>query len=109
MFSNLLSKDPSLNPAQSKLPLGTTIGGLLSGGNGGVNLFTLAFFVIGMAFFFSLLTAGFQFISSAGNPQNIQSASTRIMNSLLGLVITLASYMIVRVIAAMIGLPSGII
>lgn len=55
--------------------------------------------VAGIWTFFNLLLAGFDFITAQGDPEKIQNAWQKIFNSLLGLVIIVASF----TIAALLG------
>ncbi len=55
--------------------------------------------VAGIWTFFNLLLAGFDFITASGDPEKIQNAWQKIFNSLLGLVIIVASF----TIAALLG------
>lgn len=75
-----------------------TIGGILT--SGGVNMIDLAFFGVGVAFMASLFIAAFNFIAGQGDPKKIAESNSRIVNSLLGLGITFAAFVIVKIAAS---------
>ncbi len=78
-----------------------SIGGILT--RGGVNLIDLAFFAVGLVFMSSLFIAAFNYAGSQGDAKKISDAGTRISNSLLGLAITFASFVIVKLVASVFG------
>ena len=94
------------NPA-SNIPLTTTLGGLLNLNNG-VNILNLIFFFVGLFFFVNLILAGWDFMMSSGDPKKVAAASTRITNGLIGLIMAITAFVVVRIVTTMIGLP-GII
>ena len=54
--------------------------------------------IAGLAAFVMLVWGGFQYLSSAGNPAAIGDAKDKIKSALLGLLIILASFLILQVI-----------
>lgn len=54
--------------------------------------------IAGLAAFIMLVWAGFEWLTSVGDPAKISSAKDRIFSAFLGLVIILASYLILQVI-----------
>jgi len=54
--------------------------------------------ISGIAAFFALIVGGFEWMTSAGNPSRVSSAKERMSSAMLGLVIILASYLILQVI-----------
>ncbi|OGZ18976.1 MAG: hypothetical protein A2175_01455 [Candidatus Nealsonbacteria bacterium RBG_13_42_11] len=61
----------------------------------------LYYFIIaisGLAVFVMLVWGGFEYLTSTGNPSKIGNAKERITSALLGLLIILASYLILQVI-----------
>jgi len=54
--------------------------------------------IAGIAAFFALIVGGFEWLTSAGNPSRVSSAKERMFSAMLGLVIILASYLILQVI-----------
>lgn len=81
-----------------------TISDLLTGG--GFNVITFIFFLAGLLFFFNLLYAAWDYLLSTGDPKKFQSATTRLINAFMGFVIVLSSFVVVRIVTAIIGLPN---
>jgi len=54
--------------------------------------------IAGIAVFIMLIWGGFQWLTSAGSPAKIADAKDRISSAFLGLLIILASYLILQVI-----------
>lgn len=52
----------------------------------------------GLAAFVMLIWGGFQYLTSVGNPSKIGEAKDRIYSAFLGLIIILASYLIIQTI-----------
>ena len=90
-----------LTPAGWKVRPGMNIGELLSA----TNIITFVFFLAGAIFLFSLLNAAWTYVTSTGDPKKISEATQRILNAFFGIVIVLASFVIVRIILAVLGLP----
>jgi hypothetical protein len=78
-----------------------SLGGILTGG--GFNLFDFLFFLAGAFFLGSLLMASIEYVTSEGDPGKINSATKRITNALVGLVIVFASFVIIRIAASIFG------
>jgi hypothetical protein len=90
------------NPA-TEFPIGDqTIQGILTGGG-----FSLIDFLIGVAFLGSLLMAALKYVTSEGSSDKISQANKRIINSLIGLIITLASFIIIKLAATIFGYGQG--
>jgi len=99
------------NPARDRFPNLSTwnIANLISGGsqeNKAFSLIDLAFFAVGIIFFASLVIASLGYIFSDGTPEKIQKATNRIVTSLIGLAIVLASFVIVRLVLGIYGLDN---
>jgi hypothetical protein len=78
----------------------TRYGGL---GEGGLNNFVsnlLAFLGIlgGIIVFINFIIAGYQYLSSQGNPQMLAAAGNKILGSLIGLIIIVAAFVIASII-----------
>ena len=74
------------------------------------SILRLVFVVAGLWAFFNLILAGIAFMSAGGDPKNVEKAWTKIWQSLLGLLIIVASF----VLAAIFGMilfkdPSAIL
>tara|TARA_B100000315_G_C14483423_1_gene544018 strand:+ start:308 stop:757 length:450 start_codon:yes stop_codon:yes gene_type:complete len=54
--------------------------------------------ISGLAAFFMIVTGGFQYLTSAGNPTSMGDAKDRIFNAVLGLILIFTSYLILQVI-----------
>ncbi len=61
-------------------------------------IFNIAMMLAGVIIFVGLIYAGFQYLTSAGNPQAQTTAKNRITGSLIGLVLLLGSFLILRAI-----------
>ena len=90
-----------LTPAGWKVRPGMNIGELLTV----TNIITFVFFLAGAIFLFSLLNAAWTYVTSTGDPKKIAEATQRILNAFFGIVIVLASFVIIRIILAVLGLP----
>jgi len=99
-----LDKIKNANPAENlpDLNANLNIGDILTKGK--VNLITLTFFFIGLLFFANILIAATEYITSSGDAKRIQAASNRLNNGITGIIITLAAYLIIRLLTDMIGL-----
>ncbi len=91
------------DPTGGKIPLNTTLSGLLTMSNG-VNLLNLIFIFVGLFFFYNLVMAGWDFMMSSGDPKKVASASTRITNGFIGLIMAITAFIVVRIITQMLGL-----
>jgi hypothetical protein len=58
----------------------------------------------GIILFFVIASAGYDYILSTGEPEKITSAQSKITYALIGFILLVASYMIVRVVGAVMGL-----
>lgn len=56
----------------------------------------VAIIVAGIGFVILLLLGGFQYLTSAGNPDGAQRANRTMLNAVIGLVIVVASYAVAR-------------
>lgn len=69
--------------------------------------------VAALYFIFQFIIAGMQWISSGGEKNNLEEARNKITNSLIGLIIVVAAWIIIGVIGNIIGLdilnPGGIL
>ncbi len=61
-------------------------------------VFTWSLEILGIAVFSMIIYAGFLWLTAAGNPGQIGKAKTRIFNALLGAILLLSSYVILKVI-----------
>jgi hypothetical protein len=63
-----------------------------------------AILLAGIYFFVRLLTAGFQLMSSMGDPAKISTAQNVITNSLFGLLIVICAFLVVQLIQSITGI-----
>lgn len=61
------------------------------------NVLRLFFVVAGILALFNFITAGFQYMSSGGDPKAIQSAWNKIMYSLIGLVLMTSAFVLAAI------------
>lgn len=99
---NLMKNLAQVNISDLKYP-GQTIqnnwdlGKLLTGGGTGFNVITFVFFLAGLVFFFNLLYAAWDYLLSTGDAKKIANATQRLLNAFTGIVIVLASFVIIRI------------
>jgi TRAP-type C4-dicarboxylate transport system permease small subunit len=69
-----------------------------SGGIQGLinNIFNIAYGAAGLVAVAYLIVGGYQYITSQGNPDATATAKGTIVNAITGLIIILASYLIIR-------------
>jgi hypothetical protein len=65
----------------------------------------IIFFVAGVALIINLILAGIGLMTSAGDPSKIKAGQTRIINGLLGMLLTLSAYFIIRLVGTILNLP----
>jgi hypothetical protein len=68
------------------------------------NLIGLAFIVGVLIFFFVFVSAAIQWISSGGEKASIEAARGKLMNAVIGLVLLLLVFMIIKLIEAFFGI-----
>ncbi|MBI5619504.1 hypothetical protein HY950_00920 [Candidatus Gottesmanbacteria bacterium] len=60
----------------------------------------------GIALFIMLLVAGFKFLFSAGDQKKLEEAKGTLTNAVIGLVVIVGAYLILRIIGAFTGLTN---
>ena len=60
----------------------------------------------GIALFVMLLVAGFKFLFSAGDQKKLEEARGTLTNAVIGLVVIVSAYLILRIIASFTGLTT---
>lgn len=74
------------------------------------NLLRVGVVAAGIFSLFNLLTAGFQWITSNGESKAVQAAGNKIINTIIGLVIVAASFLLAAVLGILIfGNPNAIL
>lgn len=63
----------------------------------------------GMLLFVYLVWGGFDYLLSRGNPEKVKSGKAKITAALIGFILLVASYTIVRLIVHIFGLQGGVI
>jgi TRAP-type C4-dicarboxylate transport system permease small subunit len=105
LINQVLAEDVSLstlpNPAP-KIPLTSKITELFT--KGGFDLINFIFIIIGLIFFANLVMAGWEYMMSSGDPKKVTAATTRVINGLIGLIMAVAAFVVVRLITNVLGL-----
>lgn len=68
------------------------------------NVFRLIGIIAGLVLVFQLIMAGFAYISASGDPKKAEAAWTKIWQSLLGIVIVSAAFVIASVVGRFTGI-----
>lgn len=61
----------------------------------------------GVALFGYLVWGGFEFLTSAGNPEKLKSGKERITAALIGFILLVLSYTLTRIVASIFGLEGN--
>jgi hypothetical protein len=72
-------------------------------------LISIIFPLSGVLLFFYLVAGGYNFLTSAGNPEKIKAGQGKITAALIGFFLLMASYLIVRILTTIFGLDTGIL
>jgi len=62
----------------------------------------------GIVLLFVLISGGYDYMMSQGNPEKIKAGQAKITSGIIGFVLLIASFLITRLIAAIFGLGGGI-
>ncbi len=78
-------------------------GGITTGEGGGLikfvnNIFQFLIIIAGLYALLNLIFAGYQFISAGGDPKNVEKAWSKIWQSIVGLAIIAASFLLAAII-----------
>ena len=68
------------------------------------NLLKVAVSLVTLSLFIMLLVGGFKYLTSAGDPKATEGAKSTMTYAIIGLVVIIASYLILRVIESFTGL-----
>ena len=86
-----LAQDDSVIPVdQPGRAPGGTLPGLIT------TISNTVLLLVGVVAVLFLIIGGFQYISSAGNPENVGKAKQTILYAIIGIVVTLLAYVIVK-------------
>ena len=67
------------------------------------NIISILAPVAGIAFFLMLLVGGFQFVNSGGDPKAAGQARTTLTYAIIGIILVVASWLIIKAIAQFTG------
>ena len=71
-----------------------------------LNPFIINIFIIsGLLAFFVIILAGFNYITAAGDKNKVEQAQHMLTYGIVGLVVVVTSFLITRIIGAVIGFP----
>lgn len=59
-------------------------------------IFNIAYGIAGLVAVAYLIVGGYQFVTSSGNPDSATAAKSTITNAIIGLIIILVSYLVIR-------------
>ncbi|MEK7633355.1 MAG: hypothetical protein AAB437_00735 [Patescibacteria group bacterium] len=62
----------------------------------------------GIVLLFVLISGGYDYMMSQGNPEKVKAGQAKITSGIIGFILLIASFLIVRVIAVIFGLGGGI-
>lgn len=68
------------------------------------NLLNIVFVIVGLIFFANVVMAGWDYMLSSGDPKRISAATTRLINSIIGLVLAMVAFVVVRIVLQVLGL-----
>jgi len=63
----------------------------------------------GIVLLFVFIWGGYDYMMSQGNPEKVKGAQAKITSGIIGLILLVASYLLVRVISTIFGLGTGIL
>lgn len=87
------------NPLQEINPNPNAYGSYETGLPGFIgNLLKVVTVIAGVWSLINIVLAGFQFVTASGNPEEIKKAAPKIWNSVIGLLIIVAAYIIVAIV-----------
>lgn len=92
--------DPLSIIATPKFGPGAQIGTIISA------LLPYLFPLAGIVLLLFLLFAGFQYLTSGGDPKKVEQAKERLTSALIGFIIVFAAYWIVQIVGTVLGLGS---
>ncbi|MEK7527980.1 MAG: hypothetical protein AAB574_03110 [Patescibacteria group bacterium] len=68
------------------------------------NLFKFAGVIAGIIFIVQLITAGFDYIASSGDPKKFLNAGNKILQSVLGLVVVASAFLLAGLVSRLTGI-----
>ncbi|MBI5127423.1 hypothetical protein HZA76_03120 [Candidatus Roizmanbacteria bacterium] len=109
-MKNLLSQSVDFNGQEIKGPLVGANGQPIE--NLGQLVSRVLSFLLplaGVILLFVLIWGGYDYMMSQGNPEKVKTAQAKITTGIIGFGLLIFSYLLVRLIAAIFGLQTGII
>lgn len=69
----------------------------------------LGFFVpfVGIILTFTFVWAGYELLTSGGNPDKVNSARAKLTTAIIGVILLVSSFLVVRIVAYIFNLDSG--
>ena len=67
------------------------------------NILNIAITIAGLVLFIMLLAGGFGYLTSGGDPEKVKKASSTLTNALMGFVLLIASWFILKLISEFTG------
>lgn len=104
MSNLLLAQSRITNPITPKLSPETPTKGLYLLGDIIAKFISIGIIIAAVVFFFIFLVGGIRWITSSGDKAQIEAARNTIMNALIGLVIVLALFAILKLIETLFGI-----
>ena len=105
-FAQGLLDKINIQDAQNNIAPKIKLGNITDLLTGGFPLLNLIFFIIGLIFFVNLISAAWSYILSQGDAKKAAAGNTKLLNAIIGLIVVFASFVIVRVVASVLGLES---
>jgi len=76
--------------------------------SGPISIVTISFFGAGVLLLLYLISGGFSYMLSGGDPKKVESAKGKISNALLGFIIVIFAFFIVQALGLILGLDGVI-
>ncbi len=106
MIHDVFAQDISVNGVKISGPLDSSYTDIASIIN---NVVPFIMSLAGIILFFVLMWGGFDYVTSQGLPEKLKSANAKITAGVVGFVLLVVSFLIVRVLAYVFGVGQGII
>lgn len=66
-------------------------------------LLQIAIVLAGIFFFFRLISSGYSYLTSVGDPAKVQAASKELTNSTIGLFVIISSFFVIQILQVILG------
>ncbi len=104
-MDKLIAQSLNINGQQIKGPLDpkiNTVGDVIN------RLLEVLVPIAGIILLFVLIWGGYEFMMSQGNPEKIKGAQAKITTGIIGFILLVISFFLVRLIAKIFGLDTGL-